>query len=111
MITKVEVIVVLPGETPLANPALSIVATAVDDELHATKAVRFSVLPPLKWPVAVNCCAVPTAIEGFAGVTVMEMSPLSDTRHPPPHGQRTDHITSATKWQHKHREQAIMRCH
>jgi hypothetical protein len=78
MITRVAVIVVLPGETPLPNPAPLIVATSVDDELHMTRLVRSSVLPPLKWPVAVNCRVFPATIEGFVGATLMEMSPLID---------------------------------
>jgi hypothetical protein len=76
MTTQVAVIVVMPTETLLARPAALIVATPGADEPHWTEAVRFWVLPPLKRPVAVNCCVFPAAIEGFAGVTVMDMSPL-----------------------------------
>jgi hypothetical protein len=50
------------------------VATVVFDELHVTDVVRFSELPSLKFPVAVNCSVVPAAIDGFAGVTVIEFN-------------------------------------
>jgi hypothetical protein len=47
-VTKVAVIVVLPGETLVATPAVLIVATPGADEFHRTDVVRFSVLPLLK---------------------------------------------------------------
>jgi hypothetical protein len=72
---KVAVITVLPGEMLLARPAALIVATPEADEAQVTKAVRFCVLPPVKRPVAVNCSVCLEAIEGFVGVTAMEMSP------------------------------------
>ena len=67
----------VPAVTPVAKPPAAIVATLGADELHVTKGVRFCVLPFLKWPVAVNCCVFPVAIEGFAGVTVIEVRPVS----------------------------------
>jgi hypothetical protein len=42
---SVAEMVVEPEFTPVANPALVIVATLVFDEAHATEAVMFSVLP------------------------------------------------------------------
>lgn len=66
-----------PAVTPVARPLGAMVATLVLLELQATKEVRFSALPPLKWPVAVNCSVFPAAIEGFAGATVIEVRPLS----------------------------------
>ena len=41
---EVALIVVLPAATPVARPALVIVATAVFVELHVTELVRFCVL-------------------------------------------------------------------
>jgi hypothetical protein len=76
-VAKVAVMIVLPAARLLASPAALIVATLGAEELHITESVRFSVLPPLKKPVAVNCCVYPAAIEGFTGVTAMEMSPLA----------------------------------
>lgn len=67
----------VPAVTPLANPPDVMVATLVFAELQVTNAVRFSELPFLKCPVAVNCWVVPAAIEGFAGATTIEVSPVS----------------------------------
>ena len=69
---EVAEIVALPTPAPVANPVPLIVATAVLDEPQLTELVRFCVLPSLYVPVAVNCCVVPLAIEGFAGVTAID---------------------------------------
>ena len=66
--------VLLPFPTPLAKPVLLTVATEVFEELQVTEFVRFCVLPSLYLPVAVNCCVPPFAIDGFAGVTVIDES-------------------------------------
>jgi hypothetical protein len=67
-------IVVLPTPAPVASPVALIVATVVDDEPHVAVFVRFCALPSLKVPVAVNCCVAPFAIDGAAGVTVIDCS-------------------------------------
>lgn len=36
-------------------------------------------LPSVKLPVAVNCCVVPNAMEGFAGVTAIETNAAAVT--------------------------------
>jgi hypothetical protein len=77
IVPQVAVIVALPDETPLARPAAVIVATPEADEPQTTQAVRFCVPPPLKRPVAVNCCVPPERIDGFAGVTAMEINPFT----------------------------------
>jgi hypothetical protein len=77
VVTNVAMTIVLPAETLLARPAALIVATLGADELQATAAVRFSVLPLPYVPVAVNCCVLPAASDGFTGVTVNEMSPVA----------------------------------
>ena len=73
---EVAVMVVVPVPALVAKPwvpvALLTVATGVLEELHCTELVRFWVLPSLKVPVAANCCLVPNAIEGLAGVTAIE---------------------------------------
>jgi hypothetical protein len=82
MVSKVEpliapdvaVIVEVPTPAPLASPEALIVAVVVVPEFHVTVLVRFCVVPSLKAPVAVNCCVAPLAIEGFAGVTVIDCS-------------------------------------
>jgi hypothetical protein len=60
--------------TLLAKPALLIVATAVLLEVQVTVLVKSRVVLSLYVPVAVNCCVVPLAIEGFVGVTAIEVS-------------------------------------
>jgi hypothetical protein len=64
--------VLLPVPTPVANPVVLIIATEVLEELQVTEFVRFCVLPSLYVPVAVNCCVPPFAIDGFAGVTIID---------------------------------------
>jgi hypothetical protein len=68
-----------PTPTPLATPAELILAMAGADEAHVTE-VSTCVLPSSKLPMAVNCWAVPaaidvlpTAIDAAAGVTAMEI--------------------------------------
>jgi hypothetical protein len=72
----VAVIVVVPTPALVAKPLLPgvllIVATVADDELHCTVVVISWVLPSVKVPVAVNCCAVPRGTLGVAGVTAIE---------------------------------------
>jgi hypothetical protein len=62
----------LPAITLVAKPPPVIVATLEGNELHITILVKFCMLPSLYVPVAVNCCVVPAAIEGFVGVTEIE---------------------------------------
>jgi len=47
--------VTLPAETAVARPEALIVATLVLDDVHVTEDVKFSDVPSLKTPVAVNC--------------------------------------------------------
>jgi hypothetical protein len=61
-----------PNFTPVASPAALIVATVVSDELHVTVLVMFCVELSLNVPVAVNCCVLPAATDGFAGVTAID---------------------------------------
>ena len=55
------------------------VATVGVAEAHVTMPVRFCVLLSLKVPVAVNCCVVPFAMDGFAGVTAIDCSTAAVT--------------------------------
>jgi hypothetical protein len=78
------VIVVLPVPAPVANPLASTVATLLDEE-DQTNAVNNSVLPSSKIPIALNCAAVPTAIDGLtemdsrcAGTTVSVLPSLNE---------------------------------
>jgi len=78
MFPDVAVIVVVPVETEVASPlepaALLMVATVVDDELQITDVVTFCVVLSEKVPAAVNCCVVPGAILGLAGMTAIDTS-------------------------------------
>jgi hypothetical protein len=65
-------IVVVPCATPVAKPVALIVATFVADELHVAVALRSCVELSLYVPVAVKCCVLPIAIDGFAGVTARD---------------------------------------
>jgi hypothetical protein len=47
---------VVPADSPEAKPAELTVAATVLDDVQVTKFVMFEVSPPLKVPVAVNCC-------------------------------------------------------
>jgi len=52
---ELAVIVTFPAVRLDSEPEALIVATLVLDELQLTEGVRFSVVPSLKLPVAVNC--------------------------------------------------------
>jgi hypothetical protein len=71
---EVTAIVVTPGLTPLANPALFTVEMEFTDTLQAAVDVRFCVLPSVYVPAAVNCCVAPAEIDAEGGVTAMEIS-------------------------------------
>jgi len=68
------VIVVVPVPAAFASPLASMVATLTLDDAQLTWVVRFSVLPSLKLPVAVNCWEPPSATLGSLGAIVMEVS-------------------------------------
>jgi hypothetical protein len=78
MLPDVAVIVVVPTPTEVASPlvpvTLLIVATFVFEEFQETDDVIFCVELSVNVPVAVNCCVVPRAMLGFAGVTVIDVS-------------------------------------
>jgi hypothetical protein len=77
IVPSVAPILVVPAVAPVASPPEEMVATLLLLELQATAEVKFLVPPPLKWPVAANCNVLPAAIEGSAGVTVIEVRPVS----------------------------------
>ena len=98
---RVAMMLVEPAATAWAWPCvpevLLIVATPIEDELQVTELVRFFVVLSLYVPVAVNCCVLPEAIVGVAGVTVIETSaatpvPLSETLCVPPPSSATDSV-------------------
>ncbi len=68
------VIVVVPRFRAVAKPLAVIEATPIFEELHVTVPVMSCVDPSENVPIAVNCCNVPREIEGFAGVTAIEVT-------------------------------------
>jgi len=48
--------VVVPTESPEVKPVELMVAAAVLDDVQVTTFVMFELTPPVKVPVAVNCC-------------------------------------------------------
>src|SRR6266851_4058746 len=73
MLPLVAEIVEVPTPTAVASPVLLIVATVPVPEAH-TALLSTCVELSLNVPVAVNCCVAPLVIDGFAGVTAMEVS-------------------------------------
>lgn len=71
---EVAVTVAEATAAPVTSPPPVIAAVLVLEELQATKLVRLFVLPSVNVPVAVNCCVVPKAIDGLAGVMAIEIS-------------------------------------
>jgi hypothetical protein len=71
---EAALIVLVPAATPVANPPVVIVATLVVSEVHVAVLVRFCVELSEKVPVAMNCFVALLAIDGFAGVTVIDTS-------------------------------------
>jgi hypothetical protein len=90
------VICVVPTATPVAKPLLLIVAIVVA-LLAQVKATPLMVLPLLSFAVAVNCCVVFIAMDGEAGVTVMDATvELLELEFevPPPQLTRDTHATT-----------------
>ena len=69
----------VPWAIPVARPTALIIATAAFEETHVTELVRLWVLPSEYVPVAANCCVVPLAIDGFAGVTAIDTNAAGPT--------------------------------
>src|SRR5690242_19119619 len=85
IVPEVALIVVVPADNADAKPVALTLATTVLEDFQVTKFVMFEVTPPLKVPVAVNCCWDPVLIDALDGVTAIADSPerfplpLSDT--------------------------------
>ena len=62
--------VVVPTAALLANPPPLTTATLTLEEVHVTWLLTLNEVPSLKLALAVNCCEVPRAMFGLAGVTV-----------------------------------------
>ena len=74
MVPDSAVMVTTPMATPLAIPALLTEATLVSEELHCAEAVTSLLLPSENFPVAVNGCVAPAAIEVEPGDTCKAVS-------------------------------------
>ena len=66
------VMVDVPADTPVASPAVLIVATDAVADAQVTWLVRFCVELSENVPVAVNCWLAPAVTLGFAGVTAID---------------------------------------
>ena len=76
---SVAVIVAVPADGAFAIPcdplALEMVATSGEPEVQVTSVVRsFSPNRFKQVPVAVNCSVAPAVIDGFTGLTAMDVS-------------------------------------
>jgi hypothetical protein len=82
---KLAVIVELPGVSVLAKPELLTVAILPSLDVQVTELLTSCVVKSLKVAVAVNCCVAPAAIDGLAGVTMIEETTalVTVTRVPP----------------------------
>ena len=76
---EVALMVAVPVAMLVARPVLLTVAVEVAFELHVAVEVRFCELPSVNVPVAVNCCVVPSEIDGLAGVTAIETNAAAVT--------------------------------
>ena len=74
IVPDVAVRVAVPIPSLWTNPVVLIVAVPTVSLVQVTLLLRSCALPSVNVPVAVNCCVVPSAIDGFAGVTARETS-------------------------------------
>lgn len=72
--SSVAAIVVVPRLRAVASPLAVMLAMPVFDELQVAVSVMSCVVPSENVPVAVNCCKVPSGIDGFVGVTAIEVT-------------------------------------
>ncbi len=73
-VPRVAEMFVVPILRPVARPLTVIEAMLVTDDFQVTTPVTFCTLPSEKFPVAVNCCAIPRGMLGLAGVTAIEVT-------------------------------------
>ena len=78
-VPDVALTVAVPVPTLCPSPPLLIVAVVGVSDVHVAVLLRSCVLPSVNVPVATNCCAVPNAIEGLAGVTANDTSAAAVT--------------------------------
>lgn len=78
-VPEVALMLAVPLPALCASPAWLIVAVLAMSDDQVVVLVRFCVLPSVNVPVAVNCCVVPSAIDGIAGAIANETSAASVT--------------------------------
>src|SRR3984957_21275935 len=84
-------IVVVPAVMPVAMPTLFIVATAVLVDVHDVLAGdSWLVEPSINVSTRVNCCVLPTAIVGFAGVSLTDETSKLPNAEPQPGNPRSE---------------------
>jgi len=66
------VMVALPAATPVARP-VALTEASASEAPQVRPVVRVCVVPSLKWPVAANCCVLPTVTEAVDGLRVIEL--------------------------------------
>ena len=71
---KLPVIVLVPMFLAAARPLTVIEATAVAEDCHCVTFVMSCLLPSEKLPIAVNCCASPSATVGLTGVIAIAVA-------------------------------------
>jgi hypothetical protein len=74
IVPDAAVILVEPTASELAKPDPLMLTTLGAEEFHVAVLVKFAVVESVYVPVAVNCCVIPLATEGFVGVTAIEAS-------------------------------------
>ncbi len=82
LLVDLAVIVVVPSATPVANPALLMVATLVDEEVHITCEVTSPVLLSPKVAVALYCCVPCGFTNAPVGETDSEMIVFLEGKKP-----------------------------
>jgi hypothetical protein len=92
ILPELAVMVLVPAATPVARPEVLMVATdgVADNQLAATALV----LPSLYVPVALNCCVLPTTMDGLAGLIAIETSVGAGGVVPPPEPELPPHPTN-----------------
>jgi hypothetical protein len=73
IVPEAAVIVPLPTAVALARP-VALMTAALLEELHVTDPVKSCVEPSVYFPLAANCCVVPSGMDAAVGVTVSETS-------------------------------------
>jgi hypothetical protein len=71
---KVAVIVAVPVVLPVAKPLLVVMEATPDEVVQLATLLMSWAVPSSKVPFAVNCCCVPTSMDGLDGDTAIESS-------------------------------------